>query len=180
MSPRLNSQRVTKQFKKWGYLTSNQVLLPSEPLVSPPNPQSLTLVIIALYNDDSQMLPSWDSSGDPVTKIPISQSRGPGIWSLVRKLDATFHNLRSHMLHWRLKILHAATKTQYSQINFLKNPPLLPAHFSSVPPPMSYITLSTGYPTGTYDWSKPGLIVGILASNSIMPSVCTTMYKPDN
>ena len=56
--------------------------------------------------------------GGPVVKTPHSQCGGQGVQSLVRELDPTCHNERSCRLQQRSKkILRAATKIWYSQIN---------------------------------------------------------------
>ena len=40
--------------------------------------------------------------------------------SLVRKLDPMYHSWRPHVPQWRLKILHAPTKTQHKSFIFFK------------------------------------------------------------
>ena len=59
--------------------------------------------------------PTQDFPGGPVAKTLCSQCRGLGVQALVRELDPTCCNQRVHTP--QLKILHATTKTQHSQIN---------------------------------------------------------------
>ena len=68
-----------------------------------------------------------DFPGSPVARTRRSQCRGPRLdpWSYnyipyAAAEDSAWHDLRSCMLQWRLKILHAITKTQCSQIHKLK------------------------------------------------------------
>jgi len=54
----------------------------------------------------------------PVAKTPHTQCRGAQIQYLVRELDPhTTTTTMKKILHVTMKILHAATKIQYSQIN---------------------------------------------------------------
>ena len=60
----------------------------------------------------------WDFLGVPVAKTPHTQCKGAQIRYLVRELDPpTTTTTMKKILHATMKILHAATKIQYSQIN---------------------------------------------------------------
>ena len=65
---------------------------------------------LSVLQISSRKRPAGDFPGGPVAKTPCSQYRGPGVWSLVRKLDPICPNLRVLML--QLQVSHATIKME--------------------------------------------------------------------
>lgn len=61
----------------------------------------------------------WNFPGDPGAETPHSQCRGPGLIPGWGARSCMLHTTKSSCLPW-LKMLHAATKAQHSEMNLKK------------------------------------------------------------